>query len=47
MRALVLEEMAQGNTIPSLIWHSLTGFSDLLTVTLKKGPESELEKRGS
>ena len=34
VRALVLEKKAQGRTIPNLIWRSLAGFSDLLTVTL-------------
>ena len=47
MAALGLEEMAQGKTIPNLLWRSLAGFSDLLTVTLSKGAEGGLGKVGT
>ena len=45
--ASVLEETVQGKRIPDLIWRGLAGFSDLLTVTLKKGAEGGLEKIGT
>ena len=32
--ASILEEAVQGKRIPYLIWRSLAGFSDLLTVSL-------------
>ena len=31
MAVLDLEEMAQGKTIPNLLWRSVAGFSDILT----------------
>ena len=37
--ALVLEETVKGKRIAYLIWRSLAGFSELLTVTLLKGAE--------
>ena len=47
MTALVIEEMAKGKTIPNLIWRSLAGFSDLLTVKLQREAEGGLGKLGS
>ena len=43
MRALVLEEMAQGKTIPNLIWRNLAGFSHLLTLHFKRDPRVSQE----
>ena len=45
--ASVLEETVQGKIIIYLIWRGLAGFSDLLTVILKKEADGGLGKVGT